>query len=82
MHVAQLHGYHDGDALFVICQGPAQVAPGVEATNLEGEIDVTFARVIRPGDIGRIIDDPRVRAFAVVNLKQIENRVRASLGIH
>lgn len=82
MHVAHLHGFHDDDALFVICQGPAQVAPGVEATNLEGEVDATFARIIRPGDIGRIIEDPAIRAFAVVNLNQIEARVRSSLGLH
>jgi hypothetical protein len=82
MHVAHLHGYHDDVALFVICQGPARIAPGVEATNLEGEVDATFAKIIRPGEIGRIIEDPNVRAFAAVNLNQVENRVRSFLGMN
>jgi hypothetical protein len=82
MHVAHLHGFHDDDSLFVICQGPARLAPGVESTNLEGEVDVTFARNIPAREIGRIIGDPTIRAFAVVNLNQIENRVRSSLGMN
>ena len=75
MHTAQLRFRAGRGSLFVIT-----IVIG-KATEPAGEIDLTAGDIVEAADIGRIASDPQVRAFAAVNIAQIEQRVRASLGI-
>jgi hypothetical protein len=49
--------------------------------DIEGEIDITSGGIVPTAEIASIVADPKVRAFAVVNLEQLEHRVQASLGV-
>ncbi len=75
MHTTQLRFHAGRGSLFVIT--------GIfgKATEPAGEIDLTAGDIIEAADLARIASDPQVRAFAAVNIAQIEQRVRASLGI-
>lgn len=81
MHTVQLR-FRDGlGALFVISTVFRQVSATEANPDLEGEIDITSGSIIRSAEIASIVADPKVRAFAVVNLEQLEQRARASLEI-
>lgn len=75
MHTTQLRFRAGRGGLFVITSVIRQT------TEPAGEIDLTAGDIIETADLGRIASDPQVRAFAAVNITQIEQRVRASLGI-
>lgn len=75
MHTTQLRCRAGRGSLFVITSVMRH------STNPEGEIDLTAGDIIEAADLGRIAGDPQVRSFAAVNIAQIEQRVRASLGI-
>lgn len=75
MHTTQLRFRAGRGSLFVITSVIGK------ATEPAGEIDLTAGDIVEAADIGRIASDPQVRAFAAVNIAQIEQRVRASLGI-
>lgn len=75
MHTTQIRFRAGRGDLFVITS--------IARTSIEpeGEVDLTAGDIIAAADLGRIVSDPQVRAFAAVNIAQIEQRVRASLGI-
>lgn len=75
MHTTQLRFRAGRGGLFIITSVIRQT------TEPAGEIDLTAGDIIEAADLGRIVGDPKVRAFAAVNIAQIEQRVRASLGI-
>lgn len=75
MHTTQLRFRAGRGSLFVISSIIGM------STEPAGEIDLTAGDIIESADLGRIASDPQVRAFAAVNIAQIEQRVRASLGI-
>jgi hypothetical protein len=75
MHTTQLRYRAGRGSLFVITSVTQQT------TEPAGEIDLTAGDIIEAADLSRIAGDPQVRAFAAVNIHQIEQRVRASLGI-
>lgn len=85
MHTAQLR-FRDGrGALFVISTVFRQISateanPDIEG-EIEGEIDISSGSIVPTAEIASIVADPKVRAFAVVNLEQLEHRARASLGV-
>lgn len=81
MHTVQLRFRHGRGALFVISVFFRKVSATEVNPLFEGEIDITSGSIVPAGEIASIVADPRVRAFAVVNLEQLEHRVRASLGI-
>ena len=68
-------------SLFVIVSIIRQVKATKAFPEIGGEIDLTKGDIVEPADFARIMDDPQVRAVAAVNIVQIEQRVRASLGI-
>ena len=75
MHTTQLRYRAGRGSLFVITSIIGM------STEPAGETDLTAGDIIEAADLGRIAGDPQVRAFAAVNIHQIEQRVRASLGI-
>ena len=75
MHTTQLRFRAGRGSLFVITSIIGM------STEPAGETDLTAGDIIEAADLGRIASDPQVRAFAAVNIAQIEQRVRASLGI-
>ena len=75
MHTTQLRFRAGRGSLFVISSIIGM------STEPAGETDLTAGDIIETADLGRIASDPQVRAFAAVNIAQIEQRVRASLGI-
>lgn len=75
MHTTQLRFRAGRGSLFVITSIIRKAAEPAD------EIDLTAGDIIEAADLGRIASDPQVRAFAVVNITQIEQRVRASLGV-
>jgi hypothetical protein len=75
MHTTQLRFRAGRGSLFVITSIMRQ------AGNSGDEIDLTAGDIIEGADLGGIASDPQVRSFAAVNIQQIEQRVRASLGI-
>lgn len=75
MHTTQLRFRAGRGSLFVITSMMRK------STDPEGEIDLTAGDLIEAADLGRIVGDPQVRAFAAVNIHQIEQRVQATLGI-
>ena len=75
MHTTQLRFRAGRGGLFVITSVIRQT------TEPAGEIDLNAGDVVEATDLGRIASDPKVCAFAAVNIAQIEQRVRASLGI-
>ena len=81
MHTAQLR-FRDGrGALFVISTVFRQVSATEANPDIEGQIDITSGSIVPTAEVASIVADPKVRAFAVVNLEQLEHRVRASLGV-
>lgn len=75
MHTTQLRFRAGRGSLFVITSIIGM------STEPAGETDLTAGDIIEAADLGRIASDPQVRAFAAVNIAQIEQRVQASLGI-
>lgn len=75
MHTTQLRFRAGRGDLFVI------TSIAGKSTEPEGEVDLTAGDIIAAADLGHIVSDPQVRAFASVNIAQIEQRVRASLDI-
>lgn len=80
MHTGVLRFREDRGALFVITSIIRQVQATEANPDIGGEIDLTSGEIIEAADITRIMNDPQVRAFATVNIAQIEQRVRASLA--
>lgn len=75
MHSDQIRHRARRGSLFVI----ATIIRKVRATG--EEIDGSQGHLINPADFERVImNDPQVRAFAAINIEQIEERVRASLS--
>ena len=81
MHTGVLRFREGRGVLFAITSIMRQVRATEANPDIGGEIDLTSGQIIDPDDIQRIMDDPQVRAFAVVNIDKIEQRVQASLGI-
>jgi len=81
MHTAQLQFREGRGALFVISMVCRQVSTTEADPDIEGEIDITSGSIVPTAEIASIVADPKVRAFAVVNLEQLEHRVKASLGV-
>jgi hypothetical protein len=81
MHTVQVRFRAGRGSLFVIVSIIRQVKANKAYPELGGEIDLTKGDIVEPADFARIMDDPQVRAVAAVNIVQIEQRVRASLGI-
>jgi hypothetical protein len=81
MHTVQVRFRAGRGSLFVIVSIIRQVKANKAYPELGGEIDLTKGDIVEPADLARIMDDPQVRAVAAVNIVQIEQRVRASLGI-
>jgi hypothetical protein len=81
MHTVQVRFRAGRGSLFVIVSIIRQVKANKASPELGGEIDLTKGDIVEPADLARIMDDPQVRAVAAVNIVQIEQRVRASLGI-
>jgi hypothetical protein len=81
MHTAQLRFRAGRGTLFVITSIIRPVQATEANPEIGGEIDITAGDIIEATDIARIVTDPQVRGFAAVNIAQIEQRVRASLGI-
>jgi len=81
MHTVQVRFRAGRGSLFVIVSIIRQVKANKAHPELGGEIDLTKGDIVEPADFARIMDDPQVRAVAAVNIVQIEQRVRASLGI-
>jgi DNA-binding transcriptional MerR regulator len=81
MQTAQVRFRAGRGSLFVIVSIIRQVKANKAYPELSGEIDLTKGDIVEPADFARIMDDPQVRAVAAVNIVQIEQRVRASLGI-
>jgi hypothetical protein len=81
MHTVQVRFRAGRGSLFVIVSIIRQVKANKAYPELSGEIDLTKGDIVEPADFARIMDDPQVRAVAAVNIVQIEQRVRASLGI-
>lgn len=75
MHTTQLRFRAGRGSLFVITSIIGM------STEPAGETDLTAGDIIEAADLGRVASDPQVRAFAAVNIAQIEQRVQASLGI-
>lgn len=75
MHTTQLRFRAGRGDLFVI------TSIAGKSTEPEGEVDLTAGDIIAAADLSHIVSDPQVRAFASVNIAQIEQRVRASLDI-
>lgn len=80
MHTTQLRFREGRGTLFVITTLIRQVQATETNAGIGGEIDLTSSEIIDPTEIVRIMEDPQVRAFAAVNVAQIEQRVRASLA--
>lgn len=80
MHTGVLRFREGRGALFVITSIVRQVKATEANPNIGGELDLTSGEIIEPTDIARVMEDPQVRAFAAVNITQIEQRVRASLA--
>ena len=81
MHTAQLR-FRDGHgALFVISTAFRQVSATEANPDIEGEIDITSGSIVGTAEVASIVADPKVRAFAAVNLAQLEHRVRELLGV-
>jgi len=66
---------------FVISTVFRQVSATEANPDIEGEIDITSGSIVPTAEIASIVADPKVRAFAVVNIEQLEHRVQASLGV-
>jgi hypothetical protein len=81
MHTVQVRFRAGRGSLFVIVSIIRQVKATKAFPEIGGEIDLTKGDIVEPADFARIMDDPQVRAVAAVNIVQIEQRVRASLGI-
>lgn len=81
MHTTQLRFREGRGPLFVISMFFRQVSATEANPNIAGEIDLTSGSIVPTAEVASIVADPKVRAFAVVNLEQLEQRVRASLGI-
>lgn len=81
MHTTQVRYRAGRGSLFVITSSIRSVQATDANPDIGGEIDLTAGDIVEATDIGRIVGDPQVRAFAAVNIHQIEQRVQASLGI-
>lgn len=79
-HITNLHGVADGDALLVIYEGPIRLSSQEDAAFMDTDIPVPASQIIPPYRLANLVTDPEVRAFAVVNLNDIEQRVTKALA--
>ncbi len=79
LHENQIKFRHGRGPLLVIKSVMRKVRTGSNAPEADEEIDVSAAEILNTDALISIIEDTRVRSFAVVNISEIEGRVKRSL---
>ena len=82
LHENQIKFRHGRGPFLVIKSVMRKVPVGINSPQIPEEIDVSAAEIVDAEALISIIEDARVRSLALVNINEIEGRVKRSLEIN
>ena len=74
-----VYGFKDDRALFAICEGPVRLTSKPNAAYVEPDMAAPFSKIIPAKRLPELLDDPEITSFAIVDLDEIETRIKRTL---
>lgn len=80
-HTGHLHAFKDDAALLVLIQGETEIkfTGGKTVVFYDPDQPRLQSKIIRLGDLSRLVSNPQVRTLAIVNLDEVEKRITTAL---